>query len=320
MVEISKEAGDVPVCVIAVCTYKRPLLLTSLIEELNAQDFLNVEAEVHILIVDNDIEQSARAIFDDCRSGRNQVVMQYLAAQPQGLVVARNAALDYAQSLDAALVFIDDDESPTSDWFAALWDMHLRFPHDVIAGPVIPQFEVAPPSWCEDGSYWKRPTFEDAARLQKPTGDGNILYPLAFVQNWRYSLRYNTSGAQDTHLLRRWIATGGGLRWSARGAVTEVVPAGRLTFRYALDRAYFSSLAYVWVDREFGSTAAWTLLRAGRRLTIGSIDYAISLVRRDTWIRHRALLQFSSAKGTLEGLKVTSFDRYADYQIDAPKS
>lgn len=289
-------------------------------EKLSAQDFLKFEDEVHLLIVDNDVEQSARAVFDDYSSGFSQERMHYLPAQPQGLVIARNAALDYAKALDAIVIFIDDDESPTDNWFAAFWGMHQEFPDDVIAGPVVPKFEAEPPSWCEDGTYWKRPTFEDSILLKKPTGDGNILYPHALVQDWRYSVRYNTSGAQDTHLLRRWIAKGGGLRWSERAAVTEVVPSGRLTFRYAQDRAYFSSLAYVWVDRELGSSAAWTLLRAGRRMTIGLLDYAISLVRRNTWIRHRALLHFSSAKGTLHGLKVTSLDRYVDYQIDAKRS
>jgi len=315
--EISEELGRGRICVIAVCTYRRPQLLRSLIDKLIAQNFSKFEVEVHLLIVDNDVEQSAKAVFADCSHASGNMAMHYLPAQPKGLVVGRNAALDYAKFLDASVIFIDDDESPTKDWFAGLWAMHLAFPNDVVAGPVVPQFEVERPFWCENGTYWERPTFEDASLLKKPTGDGNILFPGALVQNWRYSLRYNTSGAQDTHLLRRWIAAGEGLRWSARAVVTEIVPAGRLTFRYALDRAYFSSLAYVWVDRELGATAIWTLLRAARRLVIGVVDYAISLLRRDIWIRHRALLHFSSARGTLNGLRVTSYDRYTHYQIDA---
>jgi succinoglycan biosynthesis protein ExoM len=313
-----EDAGYRGVCVVAVCTFRRPLLLRALIEKLNAQAFPKREVDIRVLIVDNDSDRSARVVFDDCIPGFNNVTLDYLAVQPQGLVIARNAALDYAKSLDAIVIFIDDDESPTNGWFAALWKMHRTFPHDVIAGPVVPKFEVEPPSWCQDGSYWRRPTFEDGSLLLRPTGDGNILFPRPLVQTWRYSIKYNTSGAQDTHLLRRWIAAGQGLRWNAQAVVTEVVPAGRLTFRYAMDRAYFSSLAYVWVDKEFGSNAAWTLLRAGRRLALGLLDCAISLVRPDTWTRHRALLHFSSARGTLHGLKLTSFDRYSDYQIDAP--
>lgn len=313
----SEAAAHQGICVIAVCTYRRPLLLRKLISKLNAQDFPKLEVDVRVLIIDNDIDQSAKAVFTDCSPGCVNLTMDYVAAQPQGLVIARNAALDYAKSLDAVIMFIDDDETPTADWFVSLWDMHMKFPRDVIAGPVVPEFEVKPPPWCEDGSYWVRATFEDASLLPKPTGDGNILFPHALVQSWRYALKYNTSGAQDTQLLRRWIAAGQGLRWSARAVVTEVVPAGRLTFAYAKDRAYFSSLAYVWVDQEFGSTAAWTLLRAGRRLAIGLLDYASSLFLRDEWIRHRALLQFASARGTLHGLRLTSFDRYSDYQIDA---
>jgi succinoglycan biosynthesis protein ExoM len=304
-------------CVIAICTYRRPQLLRSLMQELNSQDFGSAEINVHVLIVDNDLYQSARVVFDDCRIEFDNATLHYLPTRPQGLVVARNSALDYAKLLDAPVIFIDDDEIPSSDWFRAFWDMHLVFPEDVIAGPVVPQFELEPPLWCKGGAYWNRPTFDDGSVLQKPTGDGNILFPLALVRDWRYSLRYNTSGAQDTQLLKRWIAAGQALRWSARAVVSEIVPAGRMTFRYALDRAYFSSLAYVWVERECGSSAAWTLLRAVRRLAIGVADYAASLWRRDVWFRHRALLHLSSARGTLDGLRLTTFDRYSDYQIDA---
>lgn len=314
---VLEEIGRARSCVIAVCTYVRPLMLRLLIEKLTAQDFRQFDVEVHILIVDNDIGQSAKAVFDECNATDDGVKMHYLPAQPQGLVVARNAALEFAKILDAAVVFIDDDESPTDDWFAALWEMHMMFPRDVIAGPVVPRFEVQPPFWCKDGIYWERPTYEDASLLKNPTGDGNILYPCDLVKKWRYSLRYNTSGGQDTHLLKRWIASGLSLRWSARAVVTEIVPAGRQTFKYALDRAYFSSLAYVWIDREFGSTAAWTLVRAGRRWCVGVIDYVVSCLRRDVWGRHRAKLHFASARGTLHGLRLESFDRYANYQIDA---
>jgi succinoglycan biosynthesis protein ExoM len=306
------------VCVIAVCTFRRPLLLRALIDKLVGHSLNRLEVDVRILIVDNDVEQSARAVYDDCQRSFTSAPLDYLAAQPQGLVVARNAALDYAKNLDAVIVFIDDDESPSDNWLAAFWKMHSDFPNDVISGPVVPQFNAGLPSWCQDGSYWVRPTFVDASLLLKPTGDGNILFPRELVQNWRYSIKYNTSGAQDTHLLRRWIAAGYGLRWSANAMVTEVVPAGRLTFRFALDRAYFSSLAYVWVDREFGSSAARTLLRAARRFVFGAADYVASFLRRDSSMRYRALLHFSTARGTLDGLKLTSFDRYADYQLDAP--
>lgn len=312
-----KKAGSRHTCVIAVCTFRRPLLLGALIEKLNAQTFYEHEVDVTVLVVDNDVNQSAQVVFDEYDQGASNVNMDYLAVQPQGLVIARNAALDYAKSIDATVIFIDDDESPIEGWFAAFWEMHQSFPDDVIAGPVIPEFEMQPPSWCPDGSYWMRPAFKDASILLKPTGDGNILFPRDLVQNWRYSNKFNTSGGQDTYLLRKWIAAGRGLRWSAAAVVTEVVPAGRLTFQYALDRAYFSSLTYVWVDQEFGSSTAWTLLRAGRRLALGLLDYGMSFARCDSRLRHRARLHFSSARGTLHGLKVTSFDRYSDYQIDA---
>lgn len=313
------ESGlDVDVgCVIAVCTYRRPSLLGSLLEQLLLQVRRNPDLEIRLLVVDNDEGSSARPVVEEFAKRNSPLSVEYLSAQPQGLVVARNAALEYAKSLTSPIIFIDDDEAPRTEWLTSLWAMHSAFPRDIVAGPVIPKFELDLPNWCEDGSFWMRPTFADGSSLTKPTGDGNILYPVDLVSRWRYSLRFNTSGGQDTHLLRRWMEAGGLLRWCAGAEVDEIVPAGRLTFAYALDRTYFSSLAYVWVDRELGATRWWTLLRSWRRYLIGGFDYAAALLRRDFGRRRRATLHFASARGTRHGLKLSSFDRYADYQIDA---
>ncbi|TSE14718.1 glycosyltransferase family 2 protein [Arthrobacter sp. KBS0703] len=304
-------------CVIAVCTYRRPLLLNSLLEQLLDQAQRNLDLRLQLIVVDNDEALSARPVVEEFARRSSPLITEYVSAQPQGLVVARNAALEYAKSLGSPIIFIDDDETPRDEWLSSIWAMHSAFPRDIVAGPVIPKFESDLPNWCEDGSFWMRPTFADATPLTKPTGDGNILYPIDLVNRWRYSLRFNTSGGQDTHLLRRWMEAGGVVRWSARAEVDEIVPAGRLTFAYALDRTYFSSLAYVWVDRELGATRWWTLLRSGRRYLIGGLDYAAATLRQDWGRQRRAKLHFASARGTRHGLKLSSFDRYADYQIDA---
>lgn len=304
-------------CVIAVCTYRRPSLLGSLLDELQKQAQRNPDLEILLLVVDNDKESSARPVVEDFDKRSSSLRAEYVSAQPQGLVVARNAALEYANSLSCPIIFIDDDEVPRTEWLSSIWAMHAAFPRDIVAGPVIPKFELDLPDWCEDGSFWMRPKFADGVTLKKPTGDGNILYPVDLVSRWRYSLRFNTSGGQDTHLLRRWMEAGGVLRWSAGAEVDEIVPAGRLTFAYALDRTYFSSLAYVWVDTELGASRWWTLLRSWRRYVVGGLAYSAALLRRDFGRRHRAKLHFAAARGTRNGLKLSSFDRYADYQIDA---
>lgn len=303
-------------CVIAVCTYKRPSLLGSLLEQLLDQAQRNLHLDIRLLVIDNDDALSARPVVEDFANRSSELNVEYVSAQPQGLVVARNAALEYAKPLGSPIIFIDDDEAPRAEWLSSMWAMHSAFPRDIVAGPVIPCFESDLPDWCKDGSFWMRPNYADGSALTRPTGDGNILYPVEVVSRWSYSLRFNTSGGQDTHLLRRWMGTGGVVRWCARAEVDEIVPAGRLTFAYALDRTYFSSLAYVWVDRELGATRWWTLLRSWRRYLIGGLDYAVALLQRDVGRRRRAKLHFASARGTRHGLKLSSFDRYADYQID----
>lgn len=99
-------------CVIAVCTYRRPLLLNSLLEQLLDQAQRNLDLRLQLIVVDNDEALSARPVVEEFARRSSPLITEYVSAQPQGLVVARNAALEYAKSLGSPIIFIDDDETP----------------------------------------------------------------------------------------------------------------------------------------------------------------------------------------------------------------
>lgn len=306
--------------VIAVCTFKRPVGLANLLDALADQEYGRDLQKITVLVVDNDPERSARPVVADA-SERNSFHYEYLPAMPKGLVAARNAALDYAKSVQAVLLFLDDDEIPSSGWFVGMREMHVRFPLAIVAGPVCPVFEAPTPAWSPRGDYWNKASFADGELVFVSLPDANVLYPLKLIQgSLRYDMKFNTSGAQDTLLLRAWLRSGEKIVWASAAKAFESVPVGRMSLTYARERNYFGALSYVWVERAEGRSRLRPVLRVFEKIILGSMKYAVGSIRRDAAQKALGSLDFSTGSGTLAGLRLTEYDRYADYQIDTESS
>ncbi|KPJ98417.1 MAG: hypothetical protein AMK71_11445, partial [Nitrospira bacterium SG8_35_4] len=139
---------------ICICTYKRRELLTRLLSALEAQETGGF-FEYSIVIVDNDRHESARqavAAF----AGRSEICIKYFVEPQQGIARARNTAVSSAEG--DLIAFIDDDEFPEKDWLLNLFNALFEFECDGVLGPVLPHFDVAPPSWVLKGGFFDRPT------------------------------------------------------------------------------------------------------------------------------------------------------------------
>ena len=101
---------------IAICTYKRPEKLVRLLNSLsniNCPDKTRTE----ILVVDNDIDQSAKII---CANYNGKIPVRYINEVNKGLSNVRNRALSECIQLNADYIaFIDDDEIADKDWIKA---------------------------------------------------------------------------------------------------------------------------------------------------------------------------------------------------------
>lgn len=305
--------------VIAICSYKRPRGLKDLLQALTALDFGDEREQTTVLVVDNDPEGSAESLVLEV-AANSDLPMVYRHAAPRGLVAARNSALAFGREQQANLMFLDDDELPEPSWFAAMVEMHNRFPDAIVAGPIRPVFERPLPDWSPRGEYWTRSNHKDAESLVGTVPDANILFPVSFHHTELfYDMKYNTSGAQDTHLLGKWLAAGGQIVWAAGAATVEAIPAGRMTLEYAVERRFFESLTFTWVERDRGVTVLRPLARAAYR--------GIRGVARSIWggwtglprIAAAGRLDLSVSRGIFAGLRLREFDRYRYYQFDTPK-
>jgi glycosyltransferase involved in cell wall biosynthesis len=298
---------------VAVCTYRRPQGLSVLLAAL--RDQTSHFEGVGVVVIDNDPHGSAAPIFEEFAG--SEFALEYVHASPQGLVSARNAGLDLAATRRAGLIFIDDDEVPEPNWLAAFLRTAASHPGSIVAGPVTPRLASAPPPWCPSGSFWTRPTYRDNVQLFTTVPDGNIYFPVEMTTGpLRYDWKYNTAGAQDTHLLRRWLRDGGEIYWSAGATVVETIPEGRLSLRYALERRYFESLGFAWIEREAPFGWIKPLVRGIVRSVQGGITIAAGTLTREPVRKARGYLLVSAGRGMLNGLFIDEYDRYADFQFD----
>ena len=283
---------------VAVCTYRRPEMLRSLLSELALQE---PSAQWRVLVVDNDPACSAAAVTP-LADPRLATRVDYLSAPSGHLASARNAALDEAEP-DECVVFIDDDEIPCHGWLEAMATAHRASPEAVIVGPVRPKVVGPPPSWAPDLWFFKRQEFPDGADVPM-AGDGNALLPprLHAVLRLRYKVAFDGIGAQDTDLFTRWKDTGGRIVWVSRAVVHETVPESRTTLRYPYDRARASAYGYgrfyikgpgTWIERT-----ATIPVRAAQ----GVLLMSAGRITRDPVRRARGLVRTGQAWGTLQAV------------------
>src|SRR5258707_1266887 len=103
---------------VCICTYKRPELLRSLLEDLREQDTGGLFT-YSILVVDNDYQRSADAVVSKF-AARQTVRIEYYVESEQNIALARNKAIEHATG--DFVVFIDDDESPIQRWLLTLFE------------------------------------------------------------------------------------------------------------------------------------------------------------------------------------------------------
>jgi succinoglycan biosynthesis protein ExoM len=249
----------IDVCII---TYRRPRGLQRLLGGLQQQRLHEPFPEVRILVVDNDPEESARAVCQAARSWLDFELV-YEVEKRRGIPQARNAALALALGVSDFVAFIDDDEVPEPDWLAELCDVQRIHEADAVGGPVLPLFETTPPAWIESGRFFERVRHGTGTRL--PCGYTNNLLvstrALATLDRL-FDERMALTGSSDTELFGRFARRGHRIVWADAAQVVEWVPESRVNLRWLLQRSFRVGTASVIIDRvcREDRQRAWRML------------------------------------------------------------
>lgn len=226
---------------VAVCipTFRRPEGLKCLLAGLEKLTFVKApEPQVSIVVADNNPPCSAagRPIGTD-KDTRWPVHIEMESRR--GVSYARNTAVKAAIESGAEwIAFIDDDEIPEPLWLDELLCAQKAYSADLVAGPVLPDFEDGTPAWVIKGGFFDRPRLKTGTVLSS-TRTGNLLVSAhCFNGEPAFDPNFAKSGGADTLFTIQRAREGRKIVWADEAVVRETVPLRRTTLRYILSRAY----------------------------------------------------------------------------------
>jgi len=187
----------------------------------------------------------------------------------RGYSSVRNRAVSEV-SKNGNLIFIDDDELPTLEWFNSLVSMHNRYPFDLIFGPVFPELEAHSFSFREQFRT-KLSKMHDGALL-KQAATANMLIPWDLISRELiyFDPIFNLTGSEDTDLSFRLRKKGINIRYAKEAIIYEVQSPERFESNY-LESRYIKDIAnYSLVIRRNCSfpQKLWRFLTLVARITI----------------------------------------------------
>jgi len=283
---------------VLVATFRRPDSLGLLLASL--RDVVGRPPEgwrVRIVVCDNDPDGSA---FDVCAAHET---VEYVHEPRPGIAAARNALVEAAAG-DDAIAFIDDDERPDPGWLDALVDASERFAADVVTGPVLNDFEVAPPS--DLASSFERRRWTTGDRVPWPrTGNVLIRRPALEDPPLRFRDSYGLSGGSDSLLFIELERRGIHAVWADDAVVRERVPASRTTLRWVLRRSFRLGNTHTRFDRDLDGRIRTMAVRAAKAvgwILTGAVATVAATARGDGRGRVRGMERLWRGAGMLAGL------------------
>lgn len=268
---------------ICITTFKRPLALRELPESLRSQDLNGIS--MRLVVVDNDQQQSARAVVDDFRTVSGLEIINGVEPQ-QNISLACNRTLSHLRADYFALV---DDETVCDAWLQRLPNGMHRYQADIVFGSVI---SILP----EDAPAWAQANFESARHgpgTEMQTGATcNVLMKravLAGIQQ-HFNPVLGLTGGDDTGFFYRMHLTDRRLMWCDDAWATEPVASALLTLGWLRRRAFRGGQTFMKIFvRRYPAHKKAVMARAqvgannrcGDRTATGAVDIVSTVCSTD---------------------------------------
>ncbi len=227
------------------CTCKRPKMLQ---ETLNSLKMLVIPSniKVEIVIVDNDSEESAKAIIDEIKYSMN-IPIHYKVEKQRGLSNARNKAIEEVIELGAShILFFDDDEILDKNCLIEHVNLYENNKEAIIsAGPTINKFIDKLPSYITKHMVFKQRTSKKTGQIIAHCACGNVFFPVSLIKdyNLRFSKEYTFMGGEDGDFFKRAFALGFTIVWNNEAIIYEMVSKSRGNINWILKKCYYNGYA-----------------------------------------------------------------------------
>ncbi len=286
---------------VAVCvpTRKRPAALSRLLESLTQLE--PAEADLAVIVVDNDPEGSARA---SVQAYLHRFARATYEIEPEaGIPAARNRLVALALEHAADFVaFVDDDEWVEPGWLRHLLRTARAFRADAVLGPVVPVYDDVVPQWLRDRGFYERP--------RAPTGSpvvqartGNALVSAHLLADTGEPFPRSLAVGEDTYFFERARRRGATMVWCDEALAYEAVPPERARVGWLLARAFRQGSTYSRCQRLLGQTRRQRAVRVATCLgrLVQGLAVAVTTLPVSRVASLRAARRAAGALGGLAG-------------------
>jgi succinoglycan biosynthesis protein ExoM len=217
---------------VCICTFRRPALAAT-IHSL-ARQIVPAGVAVRLIVADNDVTPTAeplvRRLAEECPHP-----ILYTHAPAQNISIARNACLDAASG--DFLAFIDDDETASPGWLAAL--LEASDGADAVLGPARAAYEAEAPQWMRSGDFHSTsPVWVNGEIVTGYTCNVLLRRDSPAVAGRRFAVALGRSGGEDTDYFTGLTRAGGQIVYAERAVVDDPVPANRARFSWLMKRRF----------------------------------------------------------------------------------
>ncbi len=228
-----------PFIAICCCTFKRPEGIEKLLKHLDpAVEFLNGQALVKTIVIDNDADGSAQETVEFFAKQAHHPVIYQIESKP-GIPAARNASVQWAIDQGADfMAFIDDDEYPPENWLALMLSYLLEHTDvSVVNGPVVPNFPDNTPKWMKSSRVFIRIATDTGTQLNTCATNNTLAKKEVFAQvpDW-FDDAFRFTGGSDTNFFSRVAMKDMLIHRYTAPFVTEDVPRSRLNWKWIATR------------------------------------------------------------------------------------
>ena len=211
---------------------------------------LEAEPEIHVIIVDNDPEESAKEIIDSMGSNYRWP-LHYSVERERNISQARNRALEAAAGIAAPLIaMVDDDEVPDPFWLDEALATLSRTGGDIIYGPVIPIYAKNPAAWLTEGRFFSRKRWPTGTALSYAYTHNAIFKGTVASNAGGFDPFWGLKGGEDRDFFFRACKAGGKVIYCDEAVVREYVPADRMCWQWLMQRSFRTGITDGLLERR----------------------------------------------------------------------
>jgi len=229
-----------PLISVCICTFRR----TSVCETIEsiARQKLDPEIRVQVIVVDNDVEPSARSYVEDTAARFEDLDLTYVHAPARNISIARNACVDTATG--EWIAFIDDDEIATEHWLQKHYETAVRDDLDLAFGPVVSVYPDHTPEWIREIDLHSISVGDRRPILTGHTSNAFFKRTHPAIRGLRFSEDRGRSGGEDTQFFHQCFLGGAKIDETKEAVVYEPVHDNRLTLDWLVKNKFRSGITY----------------------------------------------------------------------------